>query len=99
MYDQREIVLKAVQRLEPGFEPQYTPPILDYNCPLLDKIKLDNIQNRKGLLISPASDLITLEELKTRGREQLEMEMMGEIEVQNIAIKDEESKNVEIYVS
>ncbi|XP_050347708.1 DNA-directed RNA polymerase, mitochondrial [Nymphalis io] len=97
LYDQREIVLKAVRRLEPDFVPQYTPPLLDYDCPLLDKIKLDNVDNRKGLLISPASGLLTLEELKAKGREQLEMEMNGEIEVQNISVQNQESKDVDVY--
>lgn len=98
LYDQRETVLRAIQRLDPNFEPQYTPPLLDYNCPLLEKLTLDNIENRKGLLKSPAKGLLSLEELNAKGVEQLEMEMAGEIEVENIAVKDKESEPVRLYV-
>ena len=98
LYDQRETVLKAIKRLEPHFEPKYTLPPLDYICPLLDKLKLENIENRKGLLNSPSEGLLEFDELKAKGVEQLEMEMAGEIEVENIAVKDEESETVQLYV-
>lgn len=93
------MVLKAVRRLDPHFEPVYTPPALDYDCPLLENIKLENVENRKGLLTSPASGLLSLEDLRLKGKEQLAMEITGEIEVQNIAVKDETTKSVEKYVS
>ncbi|CAH0725565.1 unnamed protein product, partial [Brenthis ino] len=98
LYDQQEIVLKSIRRLEPNFEPHYTPPLLDYNCPLLETLKLENIENRKGLLISPAKGLLTTEELKAKGLEQFKMEIAGEIEVKNIAVaEDAESKNLQLY--
>ncbi|XP_023945104.2 DNA-directed RNA polymerase, mitochondrial [Bicyclus anynana] len=95
--NQRDMVLKAVRRLDPHYEPNYTPPVLDYDCPLLDKIRLDNVDNRKGLMTSPAHGLLTLEDLRAKGKEQLAMEITGEIEVQNIAVKDKPTKNVELY--
>ncbi|XP_045774865.1 DNA-directed RNA polymerase, mitochondrial isoform X2 [Maniola jurtina] len=97
LQNQREVVLKAVRRLDPHFEPVYTPPALDYDCPLLENIKLENVENRKGLLTSPASGLLSLEDLRLKGKEQLAMEISGEIEVQNIAVKDETTKSVEKY--
>lgn len=93
------MVLKAVRRLDPYYEPNYTPPALDYDCPLVEKIKLENVDNRKGLMTSPANGLLTLEELRAKGKEQLAMEVAGEIEVQNIFVKDEVTNNVELYVS
>ncbi|XP_072944627.1 DNA-directed RNA polymerase, mitochondrial [Epargyreus clarus] len=96
-YDQQEMVLRAVRRLQPDFEPQYTPPLLDYDCPLLEDLKLDNIENRKGLLISPAENLLTLEELKLKGKEQLAMEINGEIEVENISATKKELPSVNKY--
>lgn len=93
------MVLKAVRRLDPYYEPNYTPPALDYDCPLVEKIKLENVDNRKGLMTSPANGLLTLEELRAKGKEQLAMEMAGEIEVQNIFVMDEVTNNVELYVS
>ncbi|XP_045488794.1 DNA-directed RNA polymerase, mitochondrial [Pieris rapae] len=97
LFDQRETVLKAIQRIEPHFEPKYTPPILDYDCPLLNKLKLDNIDDRKGLFTSPAENLLSFEDLKAKGAEQIAMEMNGEIDVENIAIKDDESASVRVY--
>ncbi|CAG9564536.1 unnamed protein product [Danaus chrysippus] len=97
LYDQREVVLKAVRRLEPNFEPHYTPPILDHECSLLEDLKLDKVHNRMGLLTSPAKGLMTLEQLREKGREQLDMEINGEVEVHNISLKEEASKEVLLY--
>lgn len=42
---------------------------------------------------------MTLEEVKQKGKDQLMIEIKGDIEVQNIDIKDEASSNVNTYVS
>ncbi|XP_061718880.1 DNA-directed RNA polymerase, mitochondrial [Cydia pomonella] len=97
VHDQRELVFRAVRRLHPSFTPHYTPPVLDYDCPLTDKLKLNEIQNRQGLLTSPAEGLMTLEEVKERGRRQLQIEIKGDIEVQNIDVKDDASPTVKLY--
>ncbi|XP_068617783.1 DNA-directed RNA polymerase, mitochondrial [Battus philenor] len=97
IYDQREMVLKAVRRIQPQFEPCYTPPDLDYNCPLLEKLNLTDMTNRQGLLTSPADGLLSLEEMRKKGEVQLDMELDGEIEVQNIAVEDVETETVKIY--
>lgn len=99
LHDQRELVSRAVHRLDPEFTPHYTPPVLDYDCPLMTKLKLDAVENRQGLMHSPAEGLMTLEELKERGRRQMEIEMKGEIEVENIDVKDDASPTVKLYVS
>lgn len=99
LYDQREVVLKAIHRIQPDFQPQYTPPILDYNCPLLEKITLDRPENRQGLLTSPAKDLLSLEEMIQKGKEQLNIEIKGDVEINNIAIKDEQSESMKFCVS
>ncbi|KPJ13503.1 hypothetical protein RR48_07083 [Papilio machaon] len=91
VYDQREVVLNAIRRLQPDFVPSYTPPVLDYDCPLLEKLKLSDTTNRKGLLTSPAEGLLSLEDMKKKGQIQLDMEINGEIEVQNIAAQDVET--------
>lgn len=36
--DQRELVLKALQRIQPDFVPVYTPPIIKYVNPLLEHL-------------------------------------------------------------
>lgn len=78
----------------------YTPPILDYVCPLLQKLNLDNINGtRDGLKHSPAKGLLSLDELKALAREQLETEIKGEIEIQNINTYGEASDDVKYYVS
>ncbi|KAJ2945772.1 hypothetical protein O0L34_g614 [Tuta absoluta] len=97
LYDQREVVLRAIRRIEPGFEPSYTPPALDYACPLLDTLQLKQVDNRRGLLSSPAEGLVTLEEMLEKGKKQLEIEIKGDIEVQNIDVKDEATTNVKFY--
>ncbi|XP_049876277.1 DNA-directed RNA polymerase, mitochondrial [Pectinophora gossypiella] len=97
LYDQREVVLKAVRRIDPNFEPQYTPPVLDYDCPLLDKLKLTEVENRRGLLSSPAEGLLSIEDMKEQGRKQLEVEIKGDIEVLNIDVKDDASPSVKLY--
>ncbi|KAH9639621.1 hypothetical protein HF086_010028 [Spodoptera exigua] len=94
LYDQREVVLKAIHRIEPEFEPQYTAPVLDYNCSLLKNITLDKVDNRHGLMTSPAEGILSLEEMIQKGKEQLNIEMKGEVEIQNIGVKDEESESV-----
>ena len=99
LYDQREVVLQAIHRLQPDFQPHYTPPVLDYKCPLLDKITLDHVENRHGLLTSPAGDLLSLEEMIQKGKEQLNIEIKGEVEIQNIGVKDEQSESVKFCVS
>ncbi|KAI8439642.1 hypothetical protein MSG28_013355 [Choristoneura fumiferana] len=97
LHDQRELVSRAVRRLDPEFTPHYTPPVLDYDCPLMTKLKLDAVENRQGLMHSPAEGLMTLEELKERGRRQMEIEIKGEIEVENIDVKDDASPTVKLY--
>ncbi|RVE47325.1 hypothetical protein evm_008006 [Chilo suppressalis] len=89
LYDQREQVISAVRKIDPDFEPQYTPPVLDYDCPLMEKLKLDNVDARLGLLQSPAGGLLSLEEIKQRGKEQLQIETDGDIEVQNISVNED----------
>lgn len=94
MYDQRKLVLQAIHRIQPDFQPQYTTPVLDYNCPLLDKITLDQVENRQGLLTSPAEGLLSMEEMIQKGKEQLNIEIKGEVKIQNIGVKDEQSESV-----
>lgn len=97
--DQREVVLEAIHRIQPTFEPHYTPPVLDYNCPLLDRLTLNNVENRQGLLTTPVGDAISLEEMIRKGKEQLQYEIKGEVEIRNIAVKDEKSPHVVFCVS
>lgn len=92
-------MLNAIHRLQPDFVPTYTPPVLDYDCPLLEKLKLNDTTNRKGLLTSPAEGLLSLEDMKKKGQMQFDMEINGEIEVQNIAVQDVETESVKLYVS
>lgn len=99
LYDQHDVVLKAVRRVDPSFEPNYTLPILDYDCSLMHRLTLDKVENRKGLLTSPAQGVITFEELKEKTKKQFAMEMTGVVEVKNVAVKDEDSKAVKNNVS
>lgn len=39
--DKREIVLKAIQRIDSSFKPVYTPPQLLYNNSLVDALNKD----------------------------------------------------------
>ncbi|KAL4703702.1 hypothetical protein ACJJTC_004117 [Scirpophaga incertulas] len=87
--DQRQVVLNAVRRLDPVFQPQYTPIPLDYDCPLMGRLHLDAVLERQGLLCSPAEGIISVEDMVQRGKEQLKIEMKGDVEMQNIDIKDE----------
>ncbi|XP_063895099.1 DNA-directed RNA polymerase, mitochondrial [Helicoverpa armigera] len=91
LYDQREVVLQSIHRLQPDFEPQYTAPVLDYKCPLLDNLTLDKVENRQGLMTSPGEGLFSIEEIIEKGKEQLSMEIKGEVEIQNIGVNDEQS--------
>ncbi|KAJ0174512.1 hypothetical protein K1T71_009620 [Dendrolimus kikuchii] len=94
LFDQREVVLKAIRRLEANFTPFYTPPTLDYDCTLLNQLKLDAGQDKSGLRHSPAEGLLGLEEILQKGKEQLEIEIKGEIKVKNIDVKNEDSETV-----
>lgn len=98
LYDQREVVLNAIRNIVPTFTPTYTPPKLDYDCPLLDGINLDNVcGSRDGLKHSPAEGLLTVEEMKQRAKKQFEIEMKGNINVQNIDVKEDVSDTVKFY--
>lgn len=98
--DQRETVLEAIRTIDPFFEPVYTPSVLDYECPLLEKLKLQDIDKiRAGLNTSPAEGVLDLEQLKLQVKKQFEIEITGMIEVQNIDTKSDPSDTVKLYVS
>lgn len=95
LYDERELVLRAIHRIQSNFLPIYTPPILDYNCPLLEQLTLNNAEKRHGLMTSPAEQLVPLEDMIKKGKEQLEAEIKGDVQIQNIGAKNDQSPLVE----
>lgn len=97
LYDQHEVVLQAIRRLQPGFEPHYTPPVLNYECSLLNN--LNEPQNRLGLKNCPAEGLLSVEEILKEAQEQLEIEIKGDIEIKNIDSRDELTESVKFCVS
>lgn len=101
--DQREIVLDAIQSIEPNFKPQYTPPEVAYSNPLLDKLN-ENIRDfSTSNNDQPVDNAImnskkgfTADELRELAREQLEIELEGSITIKSIE-KGKEFGDIKLY--
>ena len=109
--DQRDIALDAIQRVHPDFKPLYSPPILEYNNPLLNNL------NEK--ILPPDKDIVNVNDLSSQidgseimysklgynkaqleemAREQLQIELDGCITIKSIE-KSKEFSNAEYCVS
>lgn len=101
--DQREIVLESIKVLDPHFQPNYTPPVLTYTNGLVDSLNanVEPAVNDAATVIPQRSRNrgITIENLKDFSREQLNMEMKGEIVIKSIEKFPEENHVVLHYVS
>lgn len=109
--DQRDIALDAIKRILPDFEPQYTPPVLEYNNELLNSLNKnvlpaseDNINIKSedgkatGSEIMNSKKGYTKEMLEQMAREQLQVELNGSITIKSIE-KSKEFENAVYCVS
>lgn len=108
--DQRDIALDAIQRVLPEFQPNYTPPILNYNNELLNVLDRDvlptsdltnntNVGKKiKGSEIMNSKLGYSKEQLEEMAREQLKIELDGSITIKSIE-KCKEFENAEFCVS
>ncbi|KNC31315.1 hypothetical protein FF38_14279 [Lucilia cuprina] len=105
--DQRDIALDAIQRVLPEFEPVYTPPVLEYNNPLLNKLNEKVLSADEKVFDNKASkDTIdgseimnsklgyNKQQLEEMAREQLKIELDGCITIKSIE-KSKEFSNAE----
>lgn len=92
--NQREIVLKVAQIIDPQFEPVYTPPEITYNNELLDDLNR-NVQpsnfdvtqcntKLKGSEIMNCKEGFTRDQYFEFGKEQLQNELNGYVTVKSI---------------
>lgn len=109
--DQRDIAVDAIQRVLPEFEPIYTPPVLEYNNPLLNSLNEKVLPADYNLATTESSsDKIkgseimnsklgyNKEKLAEMAREQLAIELNGCITIKSIE-KSKEFSNAEYCVS
>lgn len=97
--DQREYTIKAMQRIEPNFQPKLTPPVLVYTNPMLKHlnsdvqpidIAIDEMPNLgQPHKISKAKRGFSSSELRQMKDEQLNIESSGILEVKNISLQPE----------
>jgi len=105
LYDQRQIVLKGIRRLDKTFVPVYKKPNMNYDCVLVNGLNPDKIHEKKGVyneseyLSSPAKGVISMEELEVKIERQIKNETRGTIEIKNIEVKEEPTASVLLYVS
>lgn len=107
--DQRDITLDAIQRVQPNFVVNYTPPDLAYANPLLnhlnDKVLSCNEASQKDLNIKmPGSEIMNSKrgysksDLEEKARSQLQIELDGCITIKSIE-KSKGFPNAEYCVS
>uniref|UniRef100_A0A1L8DGQ1 DNA-directed RNA polymerase n=2 Tax=Nyssomyia neivai TaxID=330878 RepID=A0A1L8DGQ1_9DIPT len=81
--DQREIVLDTIHRLEPNFQPSYTPPQFTYSNNLLNSLNT-NVPPIDEPLHLPPIPPEKYEEMRKVMQEQLDHELRGYVTVKNI---------------
>lgn len=106
--NQREVVLQAIRLAVPDFQPIYTPPELGYRNHILNPMN----QNVKAIGFDPLSHLdvpqpgceimnskrgFTRDELERMAREQLELELSGNVTIKSIQNFPEPTPNVLHY--
>lgn len=108
--DQRDIALDAIQRVLPDFQPVYTPPVLEYNNPLVNSLNekvlpadydvanLANADKIEGSEIMNSKLGYSKQQLEDMAREQLQIELDGCITIKSIE-KTKEFSNAEHCVS
>ncbi|KAL4141406.1 hypothetical protein QTP88_004049 [Uroleucon formosanum] len=90
--NQREQVLKAVQLLDPLFEPHLSIENIYYSCPLLD-----HLNSQKSTFKCPAKGLFTEKNILECARKQLESEMSTIVKVQSVDNNSTPSQKVLDY--
>ncbi|XP_012257403.2 DNA-directed RNA polymerase, mitochondrial isoform X1 [Athalia rosae] len=80
-HDQREMTDRGIRVLVPDFEANYTRPDTSYSNHLLEKIT-----GTIGQSIEPAKDIVTISELMTKARHQMQLEKTGSVTVKSVAV-------------
>ncbi|XP_060878256.1 DNA-directed RNA polymerase, mitochondrial [Metopolophium dirhodum] len=90
--NQREQVLKAVQLLDPSFEPHLSIENIYYSCPLLD-----HLNSQKSTFKCPGEGLFDEKNILEFARKQLESEMSTIVKVQSVDNNSTPSQKVIDY--
>lgn len=94
--DQRTITLKAIQRIHPSFQPEYTCPELKYSNVLLNH--LNEKYHKDNNEVKSFQTKYTKEQLEQWARDQLKIELDGFITIKSIE-KSLKYENTELCVS
>lgn len=86
---QYDVVLHAIRKIDPLFEPAVLPKDEFYDCNLLDTLATE-----RSVCKSPAENLLTLKELNNMYRNQIKHEIDGHVEIQSIAKIDTQEPNL-----
>lgn len=105
--DEREVVISAIQRLEPEFKPVYTPPILHYTGELVEylntnrpTIKSITSNENSGVMSEQkySDQFYNVKNLQMCSKQQLNLEMNGIVVVKSIEKLPEPDEFVLHYV-
>ncbi|XP_065215775.1 DNA-directed RNA polymerase, mitochondrial [Planococcus citri] len=91
--DQREHVLKAVRRLDADFVPHYHPPMLHYNCSLLNELNKPSGKKYK----SPCRELVNDEQMENYIQEQLKIELSSPMKIKSVVALSELTDEIKQY--
>lgn len=89
-FDQKEIALDAIRRIEPDFVPQYTPPKFNYNNPLLSELNQPDTDHNESNTLNDKSAIMrskagfSKEQLQQMARDQLKIELEGSVTIKSI---------------
>ena len=93
--DQRRQVMKAIKYLQPNFLPDDNVSDFSYGCDLLKNI--NHLEPRVDP--SPAKDLLTVHDLQERMKEQLKLEIDGDVVIKSIEKAENSKSTVDYCVS
>ncbi|XP_054268813.1 DNA-directed RNA polymerase, mitochondrial-like isoform X1 [Macrosteles quadrilineatus] len=93
--NQREVILKAIQEVDPGFKPVVPPPSICYSCALLQDI--NDLQGKNPHLQSQVEGMFSKEDLQSFAEEQLNNEFAHKIKVKSIEKRLESEENLKVY--
>lgn len=102
LYDDREVLLKAIKTIKPDFSPQYTIPNLNYDCGLVNSLNSDGDKNgvyKTEDNTMQVKSIISIEKLRENILNQVQNEKLGTIEIENIEVNGNPSPSVIHYVS
>lgn len=97
--DEREIVLAAMQRADPHYQPTYFPPNVQYNNHLVNSLNCDEqVCPPEKTELTQGYGVFTPEFLNTAIQQQIDLEKIGSVTVSTKNIGSLSIKNLIVYI-